>query len=320
MHTATRLFTFVLVCGGLINAAQARVWADKTGDYTVEADLFAFNDEHVIVQRKEDGQLGMYEIAALSDEDQKYLKTEEAAQVSSENLDKEQAWTMKDGYRLVGRIVDYARVTVTFQRRRGKSYVNDRLYKSLPPIYQAIIRKSIEQLAGIDNVDDRKVDSWLVSLKGQPQSYDIEGVVIELKDGNEYTVPFFLFNDESLKNLKGGWDEWSESHKESDHESKDEEAFRLQSNAAAMHHENEAYRQQAMDREIAVANLTFNAVTAGVTSLWEVTLYPGNGNMAAPGWVVVPGRDSRQAAYNALQQYPGFVTGPIRRVSSRRYR
>jgi hypothetical protein len=177
-------------------------------------------------------------------------------------------------------------------------------------MYQLIIRKSLEQLAGLQNVDDQKLEQWFVTKAGQPQTFNIEGVVIELKDGNEYTVPFFLFSDESLAILKSGWDEWNTSHK--DYDTQNDEAFRLQSAAAAMHDE------KAIDREIAVANLTFNAINAGVTSLWEVTLYPGNGNMSAPIWVVVPGRNSQQAKYNALQQYPNFYPGPIRKVSRSR--
>lgn len=312
MQSVSRLFVFALVCFGLTDATQARTWTDKTGQYSVDADLFAFNGQQVIVQRK-DGQLGMYEVEALSDKDKKYLQSEEALQLSADNLGKEQAWTMKDGFRLVGRIVDYKRVKVTMQRRRAKSYINDRQYKTLPPMYQLIIRKSLEQLAGLKDVDDRKLEQWFVTHAGQPQTFEIEGVVIELKDGNEYTVPFFLFSDESLSILKSGWDEWDASHKEKDYDTQNDEAFRLQSAAAAMQHE------QAIDREIAVANLTFNAVNAGVTSLWEVTLYPGNGNMAAPVWVVVQGRNSEQAKYNALQQYPGFYPGPIRKVSRSRF-
>ncbi|PAY15506.1 hypothetical protein CKO51_31460 [Rhodopirellula sp. SM50] len=136
--------------------------------------------------------------------------------------------------------------------------------------------------------------------------------MIELKDGNEYTVPFFLFSNESLKILKTGWDEWLAAHGDAgqeDYEAKNDQSFRLQSMAAAMQH------QRAINREIAVANLAMNSVTAGLTSFWEVTLYPNNGNMAAPTWVVVPGRNSQQARFNALQQYPGFTVGPIRKVS-----
>lgn len=308
VHRAFRLFAFTLVCCALTDAVQARIWTDATGQYTVEADLFAFNNEHVIVQR-EDGQMGMFAIASLSDDDKSYLESEEAASLSEANLDQEQAWTMKGGFRLVGRIVDYAKVQVTLQRRRGKSWVNDRQYKTLPPVYQVIVRKSLEHLEGLEDVDDRAVDAWMVKQKGQPRVFDIEGVVVELGDGNEYTIPFFLFSSESLKILKSGWDEWIAAH--SDYETQNDESFRLQSMAAAMQ------RERAIDREIAVANLGMNAINAGVTSLWEVTLYPANGNMAAPGWVVVPGRNSEQAKFNALQRYPGFVAGPIRRVSRR---
>jgi hypothetical protein len=310
MHTVSRSLLLSLVCLGLIDAAQARVWTDKTGLYTVDADLFAFDGENVIVKRK-DGHLGMFEVKDLSDEDQEYLKSEEALQMSQENLGQEQAWTMKDGYRLIGRIVDYKRVNVTFQRRRGRSFVNDRQYSSLPDMYQLIIRKTLEHLTGIANMDDRKLEQWFVTTAGKPQTFEIEGVVIELKDGNEYTVPFFLFSDESLELLKGGWDEWNAAHQ--DYETQKDESFRLQSTAAAMQ------RERAMEREIAVANMTFNAVAAGVTSLWEVTLYPANGNLSAPGWVVVEGRNSEQAKFNALSQNPGFVSGPIRKVSRRRF-
>ena len=57
------------------------------------------------------------------------------------------------------------------------------------------------------------------------------------------------------------------------------------------------------------------AVQAGLTSLWEVTLFPAGGRGGPPLWVVVPGRDSRQATAAALQQNPGFVAGPVRRVA-----
>mgnify|MGYP001826932630 CR=1 FL=1 len=309
MHTVSRSLVFALLALGLIDAAQARVWTDKTGLYTIDADLFAFDGEHVIVKRK-DGHLGMFDIKDLSDEDKEYLESEEALQMSEENLGKEQAWTMKDGYRLVGRIVDYKRVKVTMQRRRGKSYINDRQYNSLPEMYQLIIRKTLEQLVGIEDMDDRKLDQWFVTKAGQPQTFEIEGVVIELKDGNEYTIPFFLFSDESLALLKSGWEEWNAAHQ--DYDNQKDESFRLQSTAAAMQQE------QAMQREIAVANMTFNAVAAGVTSLWEVTLYPPNSNLA-PRWVVVQGRNSEQAKYNALRQNPGFAPGPIRKISNRRF-
>ena len=70
-----------------------------------------------------------------------------------------------------------------------------------------------------------------------------------------------------------------------------------------------------IDREIAMAQLNMQAIAAGLTSAWEVTLYPARGNPNPPIWVVVAGRNSAQATNNALQQNPGYVAGPVRRVS-----
>lgn len=61
--------------------------------------------------------------------------------------------------------------------------------------------------------------------------------------------------------------------------------------------------------------LNLQAVQAGLTSVWEVTLYPNRGNPNPPMWVTVFGRNSQDAANAALQQNPGFSVGPIRRVS-----
>ena len=57
------------------------------------------------------------------------------------------------------------------------------------------------------------------------------------------------------------------------------------------------------------------AVQAGVTSLWEVTLYPGRPGIGPPLWVVMPGRNSGVAAEEAMASHPGYTVGPIRKVS-----
>jgi hypothetical protein len=72
-----------------------------------------------------------------------------------------------------------------------------------------------------------------------------------------------------------------------------------------------------MQREIAMMQLQLQAVQADLTSLWEVTLFPVAGQGGPPLWVVVPGRDSRQATLAALEKNPGYVPGSVRRVSRR---
>ncbi|MEN0111054.1 MAG: hypothetical protein AAF805_10050, partial [Planctomycetota bacterium] len=80
----------------------------------------------------------------------------------------------------------------------------------------------------------------------------------------------------------------------------------------------EAYRKDAAQRDrVARLQLGMQAIEAGVTSLWEVTLYPGPGVGGPPLWVASPGRDSRAATAAALARNPGYVAGPVRRVSRR---
>ena len=82
------------------------VWTDSTGQYTLDAKLVAFNDKSVVLQR-DDHELVAIPIDKLSDKDREYLKSKEAgdaARTASEGL---QTWTLRDGTKLVGRIVDF---------------------------------------------------------------------------------------------------------------------------------------------------------------------------------------------------------------------
>ncbi len=71
----------------------------------------------------------------------------------------------------------------------------------------------------------------------------------------------------------------------------------LQSQAMAYQQE----RQQA--QKMAMLQLELQAVEAGVTSLWEVYLEPGRNVRGYPMVAVVPGRDSDQASFAALQKH-----------------
>jgi len=56
---------------------------------------------------------------------------------------------------------------------------------------------------------------------------------------------------------------------------------------------------------------------AGLFDLWEVRLFPRPGVVSPPLSVVVPARDSRSAAAEAVARNPGFVAGPVGRVRRR---
>ncbi len=299
-----------LVCACLLlyaaGNASAREWADATGNYTIEADLIGFDDENIVLQRP-DKELGVLRIDQLSEKDREYLKAQEAEDAHKSNVGQVQAWTTKGGLKLVGRIVDYVRGDVVIQRRRGRMYVNDRAFTNLPEVYQALVPKVVEHFEEIELPDRRALNNWLLTLKGEPRTFLIEGVILEVEDGDEYAIPFFVFSESDRKILGAGWEGWLAVRQ--DYEQRDDHAFRLEALAATFH------QNQLIDRQIALINLNLQAIQAGLTSAWEVTLYPVRGNPSPPRWVVMPGRNSAQAIAAALQNNPGFVAGPVRRVS-----
>lgn len=302
----SRLILAVLCAGAMLGTADARLWSDKTGKLVFEAELFAFNDEQVVLRRK-DGQLGMYEIKDLSEVDQRFLKSQEALKQSQQTLQGKQVWKTKSGFEVVGRAIDYDQRDIRLNVRRGKLFVNDRLYDNMPDAYKVILRRTMAAQGQIGQPTDMDLQAWIDRQAGKPVVLRVQGVLLEQSDGEEYLVPFSLFADADAKLLRAGWDEWMGAPQGDS--SRSDEAFRLQSTAAAIH------SQQQLANEIAQANMAFNAVNAGLFSYWEVTMYPQPGNPSTPGWVVVAGRNSEDAKRNAMMQYPGFVPGPIRKVS-----
>ena len=119
-----------------------------------------------------------------------------------------QTWTMASGLKVVGRVVDYARKDVTIQQRRGKTYVNDRLFDNLPQVYQRMLPKLVAHFEKTQIDDKRGLDSWVMKLRGEPRTFTCEGVMLELENRDEYGVPFFFFSEADLKVLQPGWQRW----------------------------------------------------------------------------------------------------------------
>lgn len=297
-----------LVALSIAPTVESRLWTDSTGKYTLEARLIMFNDKSVILER-EDHDLVAFPIDKLSDKDREFLKSQDAAVAQKAAADGMQTWTLRHGTKIVGRIVDYASRDVTLQRRRGRIYVNDRVLDNLPAFYQQLIPKFVAESENLQRSDRASLEAWLVRQRGEPRTFHLDGVVLETENGDEYSVPFALFSEADLKVLQPGWKKWLLAHGRHDASAEDASAFLLRSLAAAR------ARDARVQHEIAMMQLKLQAVQTGLTSLWEVTLFPAAGHDGAPLWVVVPGRDSRQATDAALQQNPGYVAGPVRRVS-----
>lgn len=306
---ATKL-TITLVFATAIGAPSldAREWTDPTGKYALEAELVAADDDTAVLQRA-DHDLVAIPIDQLSEEDRKYLASDEADAAEDKWTDALQTWKLRNGQEIVGRLVDYASRDLTIQRRRRRIYVNDRPLNNLPEFYRQLVPAIVAHFEKLPRADQRALQAWLGSQGDKPHTFKVDGVVLETENGDEYGVPFFLFSDEDQALLKSGWDEALAARSANDFASLDDQAFLLSSLAAARRHD------QEVDREIALMQLKLQAVEVGLTSLWEVSLFPVAGNPRPPQWVVVSGRDSRQATEAALQQNPGYAAGPVRRIS-----
>lgn len=306
-----QLLIVILVVLGAAAAspdAEARLWTDSTGRYTLEATLVAFNEQSVVLQRA-DHELVAFPVEKLSQADRDFLNSKEARDGMATTHGGLQTWTLRDGTKLVGRIVDYTTRDMTLQRRRGRIYVNDRVLDNLPEFYQQLIPKIVATFENLQRADRASLETWLVRQRAQPRTFRLDGVVLETESGDEYAVPFALFSDEDLKVLRPGWEKWLAAHDSNELSAQEDRAFLLRSLAATR------VNDRQVQRQIAMMQLQLQAVQAGLTSLWEVTLYPVAGSHEPPLWVVVPGRDSRQATETALQQNPGYVAGPVRRVA-----
>ncbi len=290
--------------------AVARTWADTTGRYTLDAELVTFSDTTVVLKRA-DHDLVAIRIEKLSDKDREYLNSQEASNLRRQTSEAPQTWTLRDGTKVTGRVVDYVDRVITLQRRRGRIYVNDRVLENLPEFYQRLVPSIVAHSEQLQNADRRALETWLIRQPGAQRSFHVEGVVLEADNGDEFSLPFFLLSDEDQKLLKPGWQDWLAARKREDFGALSDGAFLLQSLAAARQ------RDAEIKREIAMMQLKLQAVQTGLTSLWEVTLHPPTGQFGRSQWVVVPGRDSRQATLNALEQFPGFIAGPVRRISGR---
>lgn len=311
MKPATLLIAAILslALATAATAGKVRTWTDASGKYSLDAALVAFNETNVVLERASDKQLGTIPVDKLSEKDKEYLKTKEAVDEANELTGAMQRWTLSNGLEVIGKMVDYAHKEIVLRRSRGKVYVNDRVFQNLPPIYQKII-PLVVQHSGNQVSDFSTLERWLASRRGAPQTFTVDGVILEMEDGDEYGIPFFLFSPKDRDILEAGWDEWLAANTDQDHVARQEEALRLQTEAAY-------YQQQrARDRHIAELQLGLNAVQAGVTSMWEVTLYPEPGNPGPPLWVTGFARNSRDASYQAMAKHPGYIVGPVRRVSN----
>ncbi len=294
---------------------EQREWSDASGNYRFTAELIAWSDTRVVLQKENDDLISL-EISDLSDADQAYIQTKKSQESPNAPGGELKTWVMRDGLRLNGRILDFAQRNIAIQRTLGKIYVNDRHFENLPPVYREMIPRIVSHFAKTEIEGRDGLDDWLKKTPLKTWTWSLEGVLLELEMGDRYVVPFFLFSDRDAAVLRSGWQRWQEAQEDS---RRDEESFYLRAQAESYQEQQDT--ESASDirqmRQIAEVSLQLQAYDAGLFDLWEVQVLPPNGSWAMPQTVVVPARDSRQASQAALQQFPGYRAGAIAKVRRR---
>jgi hypothetical protein len=283
------------------SASAARQWKTADGKYKINGDLVAFSDNHVVI-KKTNKDLISLSISDLSKEDQEYLKSKETEELRKTEAERIHTWTFKRGLKVNARVVDYVKKDVVIGKRRGKLYVNDRTFKSLPEVYQIIVQRVIEHYEKITIENEKDIDKWLEKRGNKDAKYNCDGVVLELENGDEYAVPMFLFTEEDQAILNPGWQRWAEY--KDDQEKKDHEKFLLEA-------QTQAYQQERQQTQIQQLQLGLLASQAGL--VWEVCLAPAQG-YGYPQCVVVGAANSNQAAAQAMARFPGYTVIAARRV------
>ena len=286
--------------------AQVRTWACKDRSFKIKGEVVAFNDTTVVL-KKEDKNLVAIELNELCEEDLKYFQTEEARKQRAEAADAVHTWTGIDGLKVPGTILEYGRKVIKVQRRRGKVYVDNKLFENMDGLHQKVILKVLSKLENQKIEDGKQLIEWSKKLGGQGKEYTLSGVLLELESGDTIGVPFFMFAPQDREILRPGWQAWLQQQESE--EAQDRESFLMRSAALA-------YQQdRAMNRNIEMLKLDLLATTAGVTQIWKVALIPNQGHWGRPTTVMVTARDSSVAAAKALRAHPGYTIGGISRAS-----
>ncbi len=119
----------------ILNALHARQWTDISGQFKSEGQLVALNDELAVIMTPQHRVLAIHR-NQLSEADQQYLTSEEAKATLSGGKDEVHSWELRNGMKVLGKIVAYGVKDVTIQRQKAKLHVDGVEFEKIPPVYQ----------------------------------------------------------------------------------------------------------------------------------------------------------------------------------------
>jgi hypothetical protein len=331
------IFLVLATTTGWMNPLSAREWTDAQGRVLVRGEVFATNENTVVVQ-KPGGDLIGIRVDELSPEDQEFIRQHElerqrretataaadrepavvqapdptAAQDAAPAALKAQVWTTRDGHELPGHAVGFGRQQIVINRVTRLIDVTGTAFTNLDPVSRFVVLQTVAELDDPTVQTERDLNQWLRRQGGQPRVFNIEGVMLRTEGGDKVLVPFFVFSEQDLSALRSGWEQWK--HEQSRDTDRQREDF-LMSVQAEQYQAERQLAEQRQARQIQMMQTELLAAATGVTTIWEVYLLPAAGTFGRPLSVMVSARTSLQAQQMAAARFPGYVVGPTRSVN-----
>lgn len=285
-------------------------WTDKNGNFLLRGSYFSANRDTVVISRRNE-RLVAIDRASLSDASNAQVVAQQQAVADAvpeaERIGQWQTWMTRDGFELRGRVIAFGEKQVEYRRIPRSVRVNGSPFSRLSSFNQHVAMKIVAEFDSQDIETEDDLRRWASELGTETRTFTVQGVMLELEDGTELQIPFFLFAEADLAALRPGFDQWAAGQREEGVQDRENFLLRLQAEEQA--------RGRLQDRQIQMMQVNLLAVNAGITTVWEVFLVPRPGVYARPMSVVVPARDSLTATQMALAQYPGYVDSGVRALS-----
>jgi hypothetical protein len=185
--------------------------------------------------------------------------------------------------------------------------------RELDEVYQYMLPKLVAETEDRSVKDLADFKRWVRKKQGRKWVTNVDGVLMRMESGEEFAVPLFLFAESERFVLDNGWERWKAE--ETTRQEREQEDFLVRAEAEAYQREREAEARK--NQQMQMLHLGLLAANAGVTALWEVQMFPGNGIYGRPVVVVVAAENSNGARAIAMQRYRGYTAGATRQISRR---
>jgi hypothetical protein len=208
-------------------------------------------------------------------------------------------------------VIGYGTRTLVITTQSGAIQVNKTPLSRMDQIYKKMMPKIVAEFDDKSVKTESDLALWGRKLRGKEKSFTVDGVLMELENGEKIAVPLFLFSEKEREVLEAGWDTWKAESTAEDERNR--ESFLAEASAAEYHRSQEAAAQAS--QQIQLMQLSMMAVNAGIAEIWQVQMMPRPGVRARPMVVMVPAQNSGQAQALAAEKYPAFVPGATAQVS-----